>query len=47
MDLVVQRGFDGFEPDGDGISKVGGANIGGGRSCPPVDARRSAAIAVE
>jgi hypothetical protein len=38
MGLVMPRGFDGLEWDGDGISNVDGpeANIGGGQ-CPLVD----------
>jgi hypothetical protein len=38
MGLVMPRGSDGLERDGDGISNVDGpgANIGGGQ-CPLVD----------
>jgi hypothetical protein len=44
MGLVVPRGFDGLERDGDDVDGPG-ANIGGGR-CPLVDRRGSAVIAV-
>ena len=45
MGLVVPRGFDGLEWDGDDVDGPGIANIGGGR-CPLVDGRGSAVVAV-